>query len=587
MNQGVRNPDRLFLENLTLRRQLARLVEQARHPDPAIAEQARRGLSELVDFLPDATFVVGRDRRVLAWNEACEMLTGVGRESLLGEGDHAYAVPFFGDRRRLLVDLLELPLPSLVPHYSYVRRKGDVLFGEAYLQRLRGGRGAYIWAEASPLCDPQGRNCAAVEIMRDVTEQMHLERALVQSERKHRALFEFAGDSILLVRGDRFVDCNARSLELFGCTREQMIGSAPYLFSPPRQPDGSLSADRAREKIELAIAQGPQSFEWVHCRADGTPFDAEVSLNRLELGGELMLLAIVRDVTQRKRMQDALRDSKAQLSLILNHVSDSIFAIAVDSDERFHFTMVNHCFLETTGLAEDKIVGAHAEDVIPERDRANLLGKYREAIRTKLPVHWEDVSHFETGVKIGYVTIVPVLDARGGCRQLVGMVHDISERKRAEEQVNRLNEDLRRHAEALELRVAERTAQLAARNQELKDFAYTVSHDLKAPLRGIAGYANELERKHREGLSERARFCLSQIMTATSHLDKLIEDLLHYSRLDRRLHPTRMWTCAGWWGRCFGIGSCCCQKARRRSRWTCRPSRSARGSAAWCKSSRT
>jgi len=73
---------------------------------------------------------------------------------------------------------------------------------------------------------------------------------------------------------------------------------------------------------------------------------------------------------------------------------------------------------------------------------------------------------------------------------------------------------------------------LRARNEELKAFAYTVSHDLKAPLRGIAGYAQELDGRHRAGLGERALFCLKQILTATHNLDRLIEDLLHYSRLD-------------------------------------------------------
>jgi signal transduction histidine kinase len=106
------------------------------------------------------------------------------------------------------------------------------------------------------------------------------------------------------------------------------------------------------------------------------------------------------------------------------------------------------------------------------------------------------------------------------------------QRKQAEKQVRQLNEDLRRHADALEQRVQARTAQLAERNKELKDFAYTVSHDLKAPLRGIAGYANELVRKHRGGLSKRAQFCVTQILSAATNLDRLIEDLLHYSRLD-------------------------------------------------------
>lgn len=102
-----------------------------------------------------------------------------------------------------------------------------------------------------------------------------------------------------------------------------------------------------------------------------------------------------------------------------------------------------------------------------------------------------------------------------------------------------LHEQIAQHAADLEQRVAARTeelnranAQLRARNEELKAFAYTVSHDLKAPLRGISGYAQELDRRHRAGLNDRAQFCLTQIITATRNLDQLIEDLLHYSRLE-------------------------------------------------------
>jgi len=95
-----------------------------------------------------------------------------------------------------------------------------------------------------------------------------------------------------------------------------------------------------------------------------------------------------------------------------------------------------------------------------------------------------------------------------------------------------LHQEVQRHARELEQRVVARTAQLAAKNEDLKGFAYTVSHDLKAPLRGIAGYAQELERHHKTGLAERALFCIMQIITATRNLDRLIDDLLQYSRLD-------------------------------------------------------
>ena len=123
--------------------------------------------------------------------------------------------------------------------------------------------------------------------------------------------------------------------------------------------------------------------------------------------------------------------------------------------------------------------------------------------------------------------------------RMMGAMTDISERKRAveilEERVATRTVELRSKNHELEQEVGRRRQVeqlLRARNEELKAFAYTVSHDLKAPLRGIAGYAQELDRRHRDGLGERALLCITHILTATRNLDRLIEDLLYYSRLD-------------------------------------------------------
>jgi PAS domain S-box-containing protein len=130
-------------------------------------------------------------------------------------------------------------------------------------------------------------------------------------------------------------------------------------------------------------------------------------------------------------------------------------------------------------------------------------------------------------------------DAAGKPVRMIGAARDVTERKRAleilEQSVTARTTELRVKNEELEHEISERARVeelLRGRNDELKAFAYTVSHDLKAPLRGIAGYARELDRRHKDLLSERALFCLQQILTATGNLDQLIEDLLHYSRLD-------------------------------------------------------
>lgn len=132
--------------------------------------------------------------------------------------------------------------------------------------------------------------------------QARIEQALRQSEEKYRTAFNRSGDGFFLM-DELFRDCNAKACELWRCSPEDIIGHSPVEFSPEFQPDGRRSTDAARGYIHAAMTGTPQRFYWLHQRKDGDLLDCEVSLASVEVGNETLILAIVRDISERKRAE--------------------------------------------------------------------------------------------------------------------------------------------------------------------------------------------------------------------------------------------------------------------------------------------
>jgi PAS domain S-box-containing protein len=274
-----------------------------------------------------------------------------------------------------------------------------------------------------------------VDFFIDVTGHKGLEAALRESEIKYQTLFESANDAILLMDHDIFIDCNQKTLEIFGCIREQIIGQSPYQFSPAIQPDGRSSREKGIEKINAAIKGQSQFFEWKHCRCDGTFFDAEVSLNAFNDKGKDYIQTIVRDVTQRKKAEETLRQSEGKYRTILEGIHEGYFEV----DLAGNFTFFNDSLCRFLGYSEEELMGMNNRQYTDKENAKKLYQAFTEVYKTGEPTEgfdWQIIRkdgtkrHVEASVSLQK-------DSSGKPLGFLGIVRDVTERKRAEDILRR------------------------------------------------------------------------------------------------------------------------------------------------------
>ncbi len=311
--------------------------------------ESRKKLADIIEFLPDATFAINTCGEVIAWNHAMEVMTGVKQADMLNKGNYEYSLPFYRERRPILIDLVFGHDEAVAKKYQGVRKEGDRLIAEIFIPHLHNGRGAYLWFTTSPLYDSQGKITGAIESIREITEHKERETALNQRNEELSAAYEeitsteeelrqqvdeiVTTQQELLKNEERYRNVvedqteficrfqpdgthlfvNDAYCRYFGKNREDIIN---HFFIPNVPPEdrsllkdhfASFTPDHLSHSIEHRIIMPDGEVRWQQW-SDRAIFN--------EWGTVIEYQSVGRDITDNKRTEYALNQANIKLNLL-------------------------------------------------------------------------------------------------------------------------------------------------------------------------------------------------------------------------------------------------------------------------------
>jgi len=369
----------------------------------------------------------------------------------------------------------------------------------------------------------------------DITERKRMEKKLRESEERYRDLFENANDIIQSVAPDsHFISVNKTWRKMLGYNKEEVANLTLWdIIHPDFIP-------HCREVFQKVMSgKAINNVETVFVAKDGKPITVEGNINCRFKGGEVVATrGIFRDITERKRVEEALRESEGKYRALVENATDFIYMI--DKDNRV--LSLNESAANLFGKAPGELIGKTLFDLFPEEIAAHFSKNLKwvsETGRTKTTETKMIAAGREMWIS---ASLSPVKDHKDKVISVMGVTRDITERKRMDdelqqknEQLDAQNEELQSQAEELmaqQQELLEKTREVEEANQLKSEFLANMSHELRTPLNVIIGFSELLADEVPGKINKEQRQCLSDILGSSQHLLNLISDVLDLSKIE-------------------------------------------------------
>lgn len=466
-------------------------------------------LSSIIEFLPDATFVIDLEGKVIAWNLAIEQMTGVSKEDMLGRQDRAYMVPFYGEWRRHLMDLIDANDRDLESRYRDVQRKGNTLYAEAFAPALYQGKGAYVFVTAAPIFDNRGNRVGTIESIRDVTDFRRAEEELKEAHRRLDEIIEYLPDATLVIDTEgKVIAWNKAMAQMTGVEAADMLGKGNYEYTL------SFYGERRPMLIDLVL-KSRKDFEtkYVNMERTGMILEGEAYMPALR-GGEVYLsgrasvlcdskgnivgaIESIRDITERRKAEEKYRG-------IFEHAVMGIFQATPDG----HIISANPAFARILGYESPEEVVSAINDKIwqvyanPQNraDLIHLLNEHGIIMGQEVQFLKKDGSPVFV-----YGSGRAVRDGTGKVRYYEGTIQDITDLRRLESQLRQ-----------------------AQKMEAIGTLAGGVAHDFNNILASMMGFTEMAAKETRQDVRRKYH---DRVLQACERAKNLVNQILSFSRM--------------------------------------------------------